>query len=191
LEDLTPCSTYEVTVGHVGTSCSSVGKMTTFTTYCDDYCNAGSFNASELYVLYIGFTLDGEAIFSNNSTVGYVDKTDETIAIPSNTTTDFSRIGWCTQGGWTSDVYSKLWIDYNDNKIFESTELMYNSVIGPYQSPNELNCVDVIKPNFTTPNYDACDVRARFIISTSPIFDPCVTVGRGQVLDFTVDIGNC
>jgi hypothetical protein len=192
LNFLDPCSEYEITVGHVGDLCAAVGVSTTFQTECNDYCNAGSFNSADLYIQYISImSHQHPGVWSADPSMGYIDKTNTTLTIPANTTANFSAAGMCFNGNWTSDVYAKLWIDYNNNGVFELSETVYSYNNGPFSVSGTSYCLDIPMPSFTTPNFDACGVRARFIISTSPIGGPCVTVGRGQVMDFTVDVGNC
>ncbi len=189
LTHLDPCSDYEIGVGHIGSDCVAIPRKTYFTTDC---CSPGSNNSSELYIQYVTLTsAQHPGVWSAVPSPGYIDKTSVELDVPANTTLTFTAAGMCFSGTWTSTVYAKLWIDYNGDGTFAGSELAYSYSNGPFNPGGTSSCLDIAMPNFTTPNFNACNITARYIISTDPISGPCVTVNRGQVMDFGVDLGTC
>jgi cephalosporin-C deacetylase-like acetyl esterase len=80
-----------------------------------------------------------------------------------------------------------VFIDFNQNKIFDSTERVFNQPILP---PNSQ--VDVLASTENQVNIPATATlgatRMRVILSRELILDPCANVGFGEIEDFSVNI---
>lgn len=190
LTGLLPCSDYEIAVGHEGSDCVAYPVEQLITTDCS--CQLGSSNSNDLYVQYITLTSNQHpGVWSDISYLGYVDQTNHTINLPLNSFTDLSFVGICTDGNWTGGIFARLWIDYNNNGIFENTETAYTISIPFIQGWGSKTCLSVGMQDFPTPGQPGCGLRARYIISSDPITGPCTVINRGQIVDFRVNLGDC
>jgi PKD repeat protein len=79
-----------------------------------------------------------------------------------------------------STTYVTVWIDYNNNGVFETSEIVVNSY----------NCVNASTPytsTFTVPTGYSGNLRLRFRTNwLSPTTDPCNSLSFGNAADFTV-----
>ncbi|MBQ4819972.1 T9SS type A sorting domain-containing protein [Aquimarina sp. MMG016] len=82
-----------------------------------------------------------------------------------------------------------IWIDFNDNSVFEATELILSNAI--LSNANiDLNFTIVLGPN-TIPGRHTMRVRAGDTSNNNgaPLNDPCGAMDFGTTHDYTVDIG--
>lgn len=78
------------------------------------------------------------------------------------------------------------WIDYNNNGLFETAELL-----------GTVNAIDSLQPyyiTFTTPsviNATSARLRIRMAWNVATTVDPCLTFGWGETEDYRVDFVSC
>lgn len=148
-----------------------------------DYCESSSGFPWEDWISNVQVNTINNA----SSKTKYSDFTDiSTTLIPSSTypitlTTSFS---WMTY-----DEYWKVWIDYNQNGIFESPgELAYSGTLAAPPNGTERG---VLNGAITVPNNTVGgQTRMRVIMSHDPNTGPCGVFEFGEVEDYTVKIPN-
>lgn len=105
----------------------------------------------------------------------------------------------------STTIYLTIWIDYNNNHIFEASEKVnegYNSFTTGSAScgsvpSNQGYGIASVSPasmptlvqSFLVPNITANNLRGRCIYSVDqPISGPCMNLSNGQIIDFPVNI---
>ncbi len=129
LTSLTNCSDYEFYFESIcGTDMSSPSSTQTFgTTGCGQcvdlpYCNASATDGTDEWIE--SFTMGTYTNTSGNDG-GYGDfMTSGSISVQQGNTYNITVTpGW---GGTEYDEYSRIWIDYNQNGTFQTSELVYD-----------------------------------------------------------------
>ncbi|MDO6743598.1 M43 family zinc metalloprotease [Tenacibaculum soleae] len=159
-----------------GNTNSSYSNTTTSTTSAgtggENYCAISGNNASE----YIQNVTIGS--FSNTSGAdanGYGNHTSQTINLSAGSTTNISLTP-----GFSGSSYTEHWaifIDYNKNNTFESSERVIDGLYG----------TGTISGSFTTNSSVSGTTRMRVIMKyySSPT-DACTVIGDGEAEDYTV-----
>lgn len=185
LTGLEACTSFTVYIAHVTDQCAYIPTSLSFTTNCEEYCPASGENASCLYDFDI-LTFD-DYLLINNPAAGYVDATNQSVTLSPGTLDGIGNT-ICHCNNLQKEIYIKLWIDYNQNFEFESTELeLFHPYFAGGDGSPTVTCSGVILPLFNVPNIEACGLRARYIISDDPDAGPCGDFSTGQVIDFTVN----
>ncbi|WP_422091871.1 M43 family zinc metalloprotease [Tenacibaculum ovolyticum] len=159
-----------------GNTNSSYSNTTTATTSADtgggNYC---TITGSNTYEYIQNVTIDS---FSNTSGVdanGYGDHTSQTVDLTPGNSTSVSLTP-----GFSGSAYTEHWaifIDYNKNNTFESSERVIDGLSGN----------GVVSGNFTVDNAASGTTRMRVIMKyySSPT-DACTVIGDGEAEDYTV-----
>ncbi|CAM1368060.1 conserved exported protein of unknown function [Tenacibaculum soleae] len=159
-----------------GNTNSSYSNTTTATTSADtgggNYC---TITGSNTYEYIQNVTIDS---FSNTSGVdanGYGNHTSQTINLSAGSTTSISLTP-----GFSGSSYTEHWaifIDYNKNNTFESSERVIDGLSG----------TGTISGSFTTNSSVSGTTRMRVIMKyySSPT-DACTAIGDGEAEDYTV-----
>ncbi len=89
----------------------------------------------------------------------------------------------------TADAYWRVWIDYNQNDIYEADEIFYEAVVPAPASGSGVTSVAQAS-NLSIPD-GALDgsTSMRVIVARDAFADPCGTVPFGEVEDYTAVIG--
>lgn len=193
INGLQPCTNYEVHISHTGNTCSSIWSNSAFFTTACTPCASTGINYYTNSILYLSFMEHSHpSIWVGNSPgTGYTDNTSITLALQPNFTYSMAN-GFCHNTGLgVGTMRWKLWIDYNNNSVFEASELVISKSLLNNWAISVQNCVDMALPSLTTPNANICSVRARFSVSYNQDQDPCSTINNGHVMDFKVKIGTC
>jgi len=148
---------------------STVETFTTGKIYCtpshtlsSDYTSALSITSSSPAINYTGSAQTGTTGYRD-----FTDSTDQVITQVAGSSFDFSH----TYYSGSNTI--KIWVDWNDNGIFEETELMYNQ----YSSSGTQNGSFTLLPTPGT-------YRMRLRASWSSVAEACNSVGYGQAFDF-------
>ena len=159
--------------GNTNSSYSNTATATTSAgTGGENYCTISGNNASE----YIQNVTIGS--FSNTSGAdanGYGNHTSQTINLSAGSTTNISLTP-----GFSGSSYTEHWaifIDYNKNNTFESSERVIDGLYG----------TGTISGSFTTNSSVSGTTRMRVIMKyySSPT-DACTVIGDGEAEDYTV-----
>ncbi len=191
--NLDPKSYYEVFVSHVGSglqACVSQPTSLRFSTY--PYCPSEGLNTGFISLQFVTLVDNQEVYIYPHDPSGYIDRTNTILNIPLGTSSENSVIGLCYDGNWSSTIHFKLWIDVNDDGVFEENELYLNGSDFGSSSGNEMFCVSGIPFDFDEinyPNVNLCGVRVRCSVSLTTQPDPCGDIQDGQVLDFRANFG--
>jgi cephalosporin-C deacetylase len=147
------------------------------------YCNATS-NAP--WEEWIGEVRIGNSFNNVSSKEGYGNFTYLTANLAAGNN-NFRVVN--TFSYFATTMYTKIWIDVNKNLVFEANELVMNATTPPPPSGNKV--VSNSNGSYNIPNnWFTGTTRMRVISSNAPISDPCATVNRGEVEDYTVSMGN-
>ncbi|RPH29034.1 MAG: PKD domain-containing protein [Bacteroidales bacterium] len=135
-----------------------------------DYCSEES---ASCFYEWISKVEVGSFINTSNATK-YSDFTNQTINLNANQdvtirlTPDFSSDSY--------DEYFNVWIDYNKNKAFEPSELVFSS-----------SGASTVTGTFTVANV-AVNTRMRVVMNYSDVAKACGTFDYGEVEDYSVNI---
>ncbi|MDI9308797.1 MAG: S8 family serine peptidase [Limnohabitans sp.] len=177
---LTPSTTYSFTVrakdgaGNVSAASNAVSVTTTGTSLM--YCASNGNNSSYEWIDYVA--LNG-MINTTGSNGGYGNFTSKVAPLPYGSNTIYFSAGF-SSSAYTE--YWSIWIDYNKNGTFESTEKV---VAGSSASSGTLSAT------FTVPTTAlAGQTRMRVQMKYSATSTACETFTYGEVEDYTVNIGS-
>jgi len=169
-------TTYYYTVVPFNTNGDATGcaeqSFTTAATGC--YCPSvpTSLDASGITSVVVGTTN------FTNSNVTYTNNTATPVSLERNVTSPVI-INFAT--GFTYNTY--IWIDLNDNFIFESNELLYTGE-SAQPNPSTLNASVAIPATAPLGAHRMRIVTADFL----PTPDPCYSGSWGVTIDFTVNV---
>ncbi len=147
-----------------------------------DYCISKGFAPWELWVSRVQFNTFNNASdkFKDFSTLGYSDFSNLTTTISKGQTYLLNISPGLSWSGNLPNVYCRAWIDYNGNKIFENTELVFQN-----------NNVDPFSGNIRVPSSATNgNVRMRVALKWGGFPEPCEVFARGEVEDYTINIIN-
>lgn len=129
LNDLIPCTQYEWRTQTVCNNCNSISEYSPiqhFTTIClqENYCTLTPQNNAQFE--WISNIIVGANLKTSNFNNGYADFTNQTFATLKK---DTSYTLSATAGFFTKkfNEYWTVWIDFNQNKIFEPTEKVFEA----------------------------------------------------------------
>ena len=116
--------------------------------------------------------------FKDFSTLGYSDYTNLTAKIPKNIPFPISITPGLSWLGNLSNAYCRVWIDYNNNNIFEDSEIvLQGSNSNPFTGNVTANA-DFVEGN----------KRMRVAIKWGSYPSACETFDKGEVEDYTVNL---
>jgi GEVED domain/Secretion system C-terminal sorting domain/CARDB len=147
-----------------------------------DYCISKGFAPWELWVSRVQFNTFNNASdkFKDFSTLGYSDFSNLTTTISKGQTYLLNISPGLSWSDNLPYVYCRAWIDYNGNKIFENTELVFQN-----------NNVDPFSANIRVPSSAVIgNVRMRVALKWGGYPEPCEVFARGEVEDYTINIMN-
>jgi hypothetical protein len=144
------------------------------------YCVSKSDAPWELWIKNVRFnTLNfASEKFKDYSTLGYSDYTNINTTVTKGQTYTLTTEAGLSWSGILTTAYCRAWIDWNNNQIFEDSELVcQNTNTNPFAS-------NVRVP--TTAVTGA--VRMRIGLKSNSYATPCDVFGSGEVEDYTVTI---
>ncbi len=148
-----------------------------------NYCASKGIKPFELWISNVQFNIINNASgkFKDYSTLGYSDYTNISTSIPRQIPFPLTVTPGLSYAGDLSNVYCRVWIDYNGNNIFEDSEIVLQSTnANPF-------IANVVIP-FDALNGLTADVRMRVSVKWGGYPGPCETFDKGEVEDYTVNI---
>lgn len=145
-----------------------------------NYCASKGVAPWELWVAKIQLnTINNESEkFKDFTTLGYSDYTNLSTSINKGQTYLLNITPGLSWSGYLPNVYCRVWIDYNGNKVFESTELVF-------QNTN----VNLFSANIRVPSSAIIgSVKMRIALKWGGFPEPCEVFARGEVEDYTLNI---
>lgn len=155
--------------------------------YCIPTYSTGCSDGDEIE----NVTLNGETINLNNSSFcsgGYSDFT--AVTPPDLAPGGIYSISVTNTSSYSNDDDVRIWIDYNNNGVFEPSEEIANT-----NGNGLIN--DMLTASFTIPSSLASGnytMRVRMIYAGGSTIDPCSSASYGETEDYTVNIiqlNNC
>jgi PQQ-dependent dehydrogenase (s-GDH family) len=150
-------------------------------TYTSSYCASKSLAPWELWTRNVTFnTLNNTSDkYKDYATLGYSDYTNLTTTVAKGQTYPLSilpPVGWA---GYFTNVYCRVWIDFNKNNVFEDNEKVL-----------EGTNANVFNTNVLIPTTAATGaVRMRVSLKQGGYPTACETFEKGEVEDYTINIG--
>ncbi len=145
-----------------------------------NYCESKGVAPWELWISKVQFNTISNASdkFKDYATLGYSDFSALSTTIPKILPQILTVTPGLSWQGNLPNAYCRVWIDFNNNHIFESNELVFQSVNANPFSGN------IVAP------FDAIDgpVRMRVAVKWGNFPDPCELFDRGEVEDYTVNL---
>lgn len=145
-----------------------------------NYCTSKSNAPWELWVSTVKFnTLNGiSEKFKDYAALGYSDYTDLNTTVNKGQTYPLSIMPGLSWSGILPTAYCRVWIDFNRNDIFETTELVLEKTS---QNP--------FTQNILIPNSAAIgNTLMRVAVKSGSYPTPCETFEKGEVEDYSVNI---
>ncbi|HOY19460.1 MAG TPA: S8 family serine peptidase, partial [Haliscomenobacter sp.] len=173
----TPCTTYEWQIRSV--CASSVGNWSPVqlikTEGCGDpYCYSyGTSNRSFIQEVNIG-----SLKVSSGTDYGYANRTNSIITTSAGATLPIKLFPGQNSEESLKEVYWKIWIDYNGDKIFD--ELVFEQ-----KGDNESS----VSGTINIPNGVSGKTRLRVMMSLEEGVDPCDRTANKEVEDYGIDFG--
>ncbi len=143
-----------------------------------NYCDSRGIAPWELWISKVQFETINNASdkFKDFKTLGYSDYSNISTTITRGMTSVLTVTPELSWSGNLPNVYCRAWIDYNGNKIFEPSELVFqNTNITPFVAAIRI------------PNAPAITARMRVAVKWGSYPEPCETFGRGEVEDYTLN----
>jgi hypothetical protein len=148
------------------------------TTSAINYCRSKGTAPWELWISRVQFETINNASdkFKDFNTLGYSNYTNLSTTITRGMTSVLTVTPGLSWTGHLPNVYCRAWIDYNGNKIFEASELVFqNSNVTPFTGA------------IRVPNALATTTRLRVALKWGSYPEPCETFDRGEVEDYTIN----
>ena len=143
-----------------------------------NYCVSKGTAPWELWIAKVQFEAINNASdkFKDFNTLGYSDYTNLSTTTTRGMTAVLSVTPGLSWSGYLPNVYCRAWIDYNGNKIFEPSELVFqNTNVTPFTAA------------IRVPNALATTARMRVAVKWGSYPEPCETFERGEVEDYTLN----
>jgi hypothetical protein len=143
-----------------------------------NYCVSKGTAPWELWIAKVQFETINNASdkFKDFNTLGYSDYTNLSTTITRGMTTSLTITPGLSWSGYLPNVYCRVWIDYNGNKIFDPSDLIF-------QNTNVMPFTAAIR----VPNALATTARLRIALKWGSYPEPCETFERGEVEDYTLN----
>lgn len=203
LTGLDLCTSYTIGVAHVTDIQACLPAEKSFTTLCENGpCEVAVLSELSVITDWLGFNVPGVIGLEDNdfqcTGPGNIDaelcpvETYMSIEEPIlrlEPGVDFTALFCYTliPINTVAPVDVNIWVDFNDDGVFDADELIVDFSIDGTSS----FCVSNWEPE-NIPSEGACQVPARYIISLyDEIVSPCDDIQSGQIIDFWVDIGDC
>ncbi|XZF13001.1 GEVED domain-containing protein [Chitinophagaceae bacterium MMS25-I14] len=129
---------------------------------------------------YSGSTISDLA--TGCSSGGYADRTTVVAAV--NVQQGGTYAGTVTTD-YSSSEYYQIWIDFNNNNVFDASEAMFPSIIGPFGSASASTFNLTIPLSAATGSHR---MRVRLVYAASGTIDPCTSYTYGEVHDYLVNV---
>lgn len=143
-----------------------------------NYCASKGTAPWELWIAKVQFeTINYTSDkFKDFNTLGYSDYTNLSTTVTRGMTTVLTVTPGLSWSGYLPNVYCRAWIDYNGNKTFEASELIFqNTNVSPFTGA------------IRVPNALATTARMRVALKWGSYPEPCETFERGEVEDYTLN----
>ncbi len=194
LSGLNPCTSYTIKISHITDFQACLPTEFTFTTECG-YCEAVGLDAQAAHLDQFGFDVPGVVDWQDNSldpelypSLGYRYVTNPILRLEPNTPYDAIFCYTIDPNYYPTDVYLKMWIDFDGDSDLEATELVIDH---SYANISGSVCFGPW-PTLLVPSQVACNLRGRMMIGIEDeITSPCEDIPLGQVTDFLVNVGEC
>jgi hypothetical protein len=141
------------------------------------YCRSKGTAPWELWIAKVKFdAINNESDkFKDFNTLGYSDYTNLSTMETRGMTAALTVTPGLSWLGNLPNVYCRAWIDYNGNKTFEPSELVFqNTNVTPFTAAIRI------------PNALATTARMRIALKWGSYPEPCETFERGEVEDYTL-----
>jgi hypothetical protein len=159
----------------------SVGRITVTSVPTNtNYCASKGIAPWELWVgnVTLGSINNTSEKFKDFSTLGYSDYTNLTTTVNKGQSYPLSITPALSWIGNLPNAYCRVWIDFNNNKTFETSELVV-----------EKNNANPLAANILIPATAATgNVRMRVSVKWGSYPTACETFDRGEVEDYTLNI---
>ncbi len=169
--------TFSVVAKDAAGNSSTASNTVTITTLDQtiSYCDSKGNNSNFEYIDYVGL---GGITNTTGANSGYADFTSQVGNLPYGENTITLSVGFANT---TYNEFWNVWIDYNQNGVFESTELIVSA-----STQNDAN----LDYNFTVPTTALSgNTRMRVAMKYNAASTPCETFAYGEVEDYTLNIG--
>lgn len=146
--------------------------------YCTPVADNGTADGDYIAV----FELENSPIYSSQSTAGpyYTDYSDPADYMPYYALSGRNCTGTIISGSYNGSDNYKVWIDYNQNNVFDTNELMSTSEsTGSGQTIN----ISWVNPEYTNQGFSRMRAMCHY---TDNVSDPCDLDNYGEVEDFGV-----
>lgn len=177
MSGMSPGTSYDVRVQTVCSGSSSAFTSTlTFTTLSAGYCASAGSNATYEWVKRVNI---GSIDRTSASDGGYYNGTGMSTDVNKGSTYALKYQAGTT--GNSGNLYWRVWIDYNNNQVFEDPA---ERVVSKKSSSTNL-----LTSNITIPTSAAtASVRMRVSMKYGGYSTPCLTFPYGEVEDYTINI---
>ncbi len=179
ISGLTPNTTYRFTVEALdaagNTSVASDEVIVTTTDSVLVYCDSQGTTVSDEYIDYVGI---GNIDNASTATTGYVDYTNLSTAVAYGENTITLSLAY---GSTVYTEYWNVWIDFDQNGTFETTEL----VVSEFTRSDALQSYMFEIPTTAV----AGATRMRVSLKYNAVATPCETFRYGEVEDYILVIG--
>jgi hypothetical protein len=154
------------------------GNVTPPTAYCKSTSNAPW--SEWISEVKLGtFTQTSEKTRSERYAVGYSDFTDKIITVKKGDSYPLSILNGLSWSGYQTNLYYRVWIDYNQNKIFDANELVLDK--------NALS--QGVSNTITIPTSAINGIaRMRVSVKKDAAATACETFSAGEVEDYSISI---
>ena len=183
LENLQPCFIYEYRVASIcENGQSSFSPSDFFATECVSYCNVSSTSSEQNWIE--SFDIEGQKFTSSsNSTYTYFEAEEINLAKGKSYVANFN----IDIEGKISNQYLSVWMDFNQDYVFQASENVWREEIGVESFLNE----EIVRTSATLDIPDETPLgtmRMRVILSASESTEPCENFDLGEVEDYLVKI---
>ncbi len=183
LEDLQPCFIYEYRVASIcENEQSAFSSSRFFATECVSYCTASSGSAQQNWIET--FEMEEKEFTSNGATTyTYFEEDEIELSKGKSYTTDIT----IDIGGKISNQYLAVWIDFNQDYLFQPSENVWQEEIGAerFWGGNVFKTSAIIEIPKDIP---LGTTRMRVILSASNPVEACGNFDLGEVEDYKVKI---
>jgi GEVED domain/Secretion system C-terminal sorting domain/Pregnancy-associated plasma protein-A len=189
---------YRVKASNSATEYSTVFQIKTGLNYCVPIYN-NSCAVVDMSIAYFKLAQGTTTVISNLNSGCSANSYGNFTATPSTVTsgTTYNFTASASPNGSTSvsyfDQHITIWIDYNQNGVFESTEMVYQSSVTGIPNPR-MN--PTVTGTFTIPSSAASGILRLRIRTGYGVFaqvtDPCASLAYGETEDYALNnISSC
>jgi hypothetical protein len=144
------------------------------------FCASKSNAPWELWIAKVQFNTLNNASekYKDYNTLGYSDFTNITTTITKGMSYELTTTAGVSWSGIVPNAYSRAWIDWNRNNVFEDAELVFqNNAVNPFVSTVRVPTTAV-----------SGATRMRIAVKSGSFSTPCATFESGEVEDYSITI---